>query len=77
MGRSVGVMRLFFDWKSSSHLINSSATRKNIPQGLKPDEFSAIYGTAEAEPFQNTSFFRKLFGRALIQTLWFSSQAVK
>jgi hypothetical protein len=33
---------------------------KCVPQGLKPNEFSAIYGTAEAEPFQNISHFRKL-----------------
>jgi hypothetical protein len=31
-----------------------------MPKGLKPSEFSAISGTAEAEPFQNISFVRKL-----------------
>jgi hypothetical protein len=34
--------------------------RKNVPQGLKPNVFATAYGTAEAMPFQNRAFFRKL-----------------
>jgi hypothetical protein len=38
----------------------SELLEKCVPQGLKPNEFSDIYGTAEAMPFQDISFFRKL-----------------
>jgi hypothetical protein len=33
----------------------SNVDKKSSPQGLKPNLFSALYGTAEAVPFQNGS----------------------
>jgi hypothetical protein len=29
-------------------------SKESVPQGLKPDTFSTVYGTAEAVPFQNS-----------------------
>jgi hypothetical protein len=38
----------------------SDAVKENVPQGLKPNLFAGIYGSAEAEPFQDGAFFRRL-----------------
>jgi hypothetical protein len=42
----------------------SESIEKSVPQGLKPNVFATAYGTAEAMPFQNRAFFRKLYSRA-------------